>query len=98
MGIQSISFKSPKPKDRTGNPVNEGCGLPVSRIKTKRSLAWKIEELEGVLETLANVPCSFWMCPGADVPFVHMATCNKCQAMQSLAKVIAALKAEKGAT
>lgn len=97
MGIESIGFRSPRPKDSTGNPVNEGCGLPVSRIKTGRSLAWKVEELEGVLETLGDVPCSFWACPGAQAPFKHMATCNKCQAMQSLARVIAALKAEKGA-
>ena len=94
MAIQSISFKSPPPTDRTGNPVAEGSAIPKKRGRKNMTDKEMVEELDGVMETLSQCPCSFWACDGPKKPR-WMQTCNKCWAMVSLAKVIASLKIRK---
>lgn len=36
------------------------------------------------IRDLKAMPCSFWACDGPDKPFVHMATCRKCQLIMDM--------------
>lgn len=44
--------------------------------------AWT--RLRELAETIDGAPCSFDMCPGPDEPYLPMATCNVCFAVQEL--------------
>lgn len=88
--IESIGFKSPRPKDRTGNPVNEGTDIPVFK-GAKKSLRQILKLIDIALEALATeVSCTFWACDGPKRPR-DMCTCTKCYAVRDLAIARAAL-------
>lgn len=43
--------------------------------------------IERVIAELSGGECVFWACPGANAPFVAMATCRKCSAVQDLRRI-----------
>ena len=94
MATESISFRSPRPKDSTGNPVNEGSEIPIMRPRTgpRGSDAALAKLLGDALEYLSRSDCTFWGCEGATRPR-PMCTCVKCWAMREVATVKASLEA-----
>lgn len=95
MSIQTISFRSPRPKDGTGNSVPEGSEVPQMKGRKALNLKAEIKRLDEVLEYLADTPCSFWACEGAKRPR-NMVTCGKCWAMWEVASVRATLARQIG--
>lgn len=45
------------------------------------------KELQEVINKLANLPCTFWACPGPNKPVQNMATCNLCYQVKELRKI-----------
>jgi len=45
------------------------------------------KELQGVINELANMPCTFWACPGPNKPIEKMATCRLCCQVKILRKI-----------
>jgi len=43
--------------------------------------------LQKAIGSLEGAPCTFWACPGPDVPFENMKTCSICYALQCLRKL-----------
>lgn len=97
MAITSIGFKSPRPKDGTGNFVNEGVDIPRMLGHKNADPRWMIKQLAEALDSLAYGHCTFWACKGPNKPR-SMVTCNKCWAMRQIANVKRTIERQQEAT
>lgn len=45
--------------------------------------------IQNTIDDLVGVPCCFWACPGPDVEYTPMATCNICATVIELRELLA---------
>ena len=55
-------------------------------MKKKSRTALK-KEIQAVINTLNEIPCSFWACPGPNKPVESMATCKLCRQVKELRRI-----------
>lgn len=92
MAYQSISFQTPGP--RAGGELVPTHSVTVNIREPKRpmSIAATTRLLEGVLESMQSVDCTFWACEGPQRPR-HMVTCSRCWAVRDLQRALRHLRA-----
>jgi hypothetical protein len=56
-------------------------------ILVKKTRGQIKKELQEVINILANMPCTFWACPGPNKPITPMATCRLCQQVKRLRQI-----------
>lgn len=91
MTLQTISFKAPPPRGRSGNPLPEGSDLPRVRGNKRMSTKKMLDLLDSAIDILSESTCSFWACRGPNY-VRNMMTCSKCQAVREIARVKASLE------
>lgn len=91
MGIETISWKSPRPTDGTGTPVNEGVDLPRMKGRKEFNPRQELKRLKGAIADLCDTPCCFWACEGPNRPR-SMMTCTRCWNLRMLQSIAVTLE------